>query len=52
MNVEDLRCWEGVQKFQAANINAYEPIEDFRVGKSMDDFIDDFCRKRDQDIVD
>ena len=32
--------------------DVHEPIEDYRVGKVMDEFLDDFVRRKDQEIVD
>lgn len=52
MDVGEPKCWNGVEKFKQAIVNAWEPIEDYRVGKIMDDFIDEFGRKRDQEIMD
>ena len=52
VKVEDVKCTDGVEKFKEYIINAYEPIEDYRVGKIMDEFLDDFQRKKDQEIVD
>ena len=48
IKVETLQCSAGVEKFKAIIEEAYEPIEDYRVGKVMDEFIDTFDRKRDQ----
>ena len=41
-----------MEKFKQLIIDAYEPIEDYRVGKIMDEFLDDFWRKKDQEIID
>ena len=38
--------------FKECVVNAYEPIEDYRVGKIMDEFLDDFHRKPNDEIVD
>ena len=40
----------GIEIFKKLLDQAYEPIEEFRVGKVMDDFIYRFYRKRDQDM--
>ncbi|MDP7646543.1 MAG: hypothetical protein QGH82_00470, partial [Candidatus Woesearchaeota archaeon] len=41
-----------VEKFKECVIEVYEPIEDYRIGKIMDTFLDEFQRKNDQEIVD
>ena len=41
-----------MMKFKELIVEAYEPIEDYRVGKIMDAFLDDFERKKGQEIVD
>ena len=43
---------DGVTRFKNFIEDAYEPVEDYRVGKVMDHFLDDFSRKSGQDIVD
>jgi len=52
LDVDTLRCQSGVEVFKKAIVDAYEPIEDYRVGKIMDEFLDEFSRKKDQEIVD
>jgi len=52
IQVATLQCDNGIDIFKEAIVAAYEPIEDYRVGKIMDEFLDDFSRKRDQEIVD
>ena len=51
IEVVDLQVEDGVERFKQHVINAYEPIEDYRVGKLMDEFLDEFIRKRGQEIV-
>ena len=53
-NIEPLtlRVPNGVEIFKKAIEDAYELIEDYRVGKIMDEFLDDFSRKRGEEIVD
>ena len=46
IKVETLQCSDGVEKFKAVIEEAYESIEDYRVGKVMDEFVDVFDRKR------
>ena len=41
-----------MELFKQAIIQAYEPIEDYRVGKIMDEFLDDFSRKSNHEVVD
>jgi len=43
---------DSVERFKKCIIDVYEPIEDYRVGKIMDSFLDDFVRKKDQEIID
>ena len=43
---------DGIKMFKDHLEKIFEPIEDFRVGKIMDEFLDDFSRKKDQEIVD
>ena len=43
---------DSVDKFKACIVEVYEPIEDYRVGKIMDAFLDEFSRKKDQEIID
>ena len=52
VDAETLRSEDGVEQIKQLIIDAYEPIEDYRVGKIMDEFLDDFWRKKDQEIVD
>ena len=40
-----------VDVFKEKIVDAYEPVEDYRVGKIMDHFLYDFHRKRDEEIV-
>ena len=49
---EQLAHEDSVTRFQQFITEAYEPIEDFRMGKIMDYFLDVFCRKRGQDVGD
>ena len=49
---ESLRYHDGIARFKVLVENAYEPVEDYRVGKVMDELLDDFSRKKDQEIVD
>ena len=49
---ESLRCEDGVERLKQHIVNVYEPIEDYRVGKVMDDFLEDFGRKKGQEILD
>lgn len=53
-NVEpdSLRHANGVEMLKRLVVDAYEPKEDFRVGKIMDEFLDGFERKRGQQILD
>ena len=43
---------DSVEGFKKCVIDVCEPIKDYRVGKIMDNFLDDFYRKKDQEIVD
>ena len=36
---ESLRYDDGIERFKKAVVDVYEPIEDYRVGKIMDEFI-------------
>ena len=49
---EHLEFPDSVDRFKLCIINAYEPIEDYRVGKIMDQFLEDFSRKKNQEILD
>ena len=49
---ETLRVPNSVELFKQKVDNAYEPVEDFRVGKVMDGFYHEFKRKRDEEISD
>ena len=53
-NVEaaDLKRPDAVAFFKLCIENAYEPIEDYRVGKTMDHFLEDFSRKSGAEVVD
>ena len=37
-----------VEEFKCLVEKAYEPIEDYRVGKIMEEFLDDCARRKDQ----
>ncbi len=52
MEAATLLYEDSVERFKKCVIDVYEPIEDYRVGKIMDNFLDDFYRKKDQEIVD
>ena len=52
LDTKKLMVDDGVEMFKNYIIELYEPIEDYRVGKIMDAFLDDFSRKKDQEIVD
>ena len=39
MDAETLRHPRGVETFKQAIEDVYEPIEDYRIGKIMDDFL-------------
>ena len=39
---ESLRYHDGIARFKVPVENAYEPVEDYRVGKVMDEILDDF----------
>ena len=47
-----LKVWNSIEKFKEHIVEVYEPIEDYRIGKIMDSFLDDFQRKNDQEIID
>ena len=47
-----LKCEDSIEKFKQRIVEVYEPIEDYRIGKIMDSFLDDFTRKHDQEIID
>ncbi len=47
-----LKVWNSIEKFKEHIVEVYEPIEDYRIGKIMDDFLDDFQRKNDQESID
>ena len=49
---ESLRSEDGVERFKKYIVDVYEPIEDYRVGKVMDDFLEDFGRKKGQETLD
>ena len=42
VNADSLRVYDGVEKFKQLIVDAYDSIEDYRVGKIMDEFLDDF----------
>ena len=46
-----LKKTDGVRVFKDLVEKAYEPIEEFRIGKIMDDFLFRFYRRNDQDIA-
>ena len=48
----NLKTMASIEKFKAHIVEVYEPIEDYRIGKIMDTFLDDFQRKNDQEIID
>ena len=52
VKVKDVQIPGGVEKFMDLVNKAYESIEDYRVGKVMDDFLDQFQRKSGQEIAD
>ena len=52
IKTKDLRRDDSVEYFKTCITNAYEPVEDYRVGKIMDHFLDEFSRKKGQEIVD
>ncbi len=43
---------DSIERYKKCVVDVYEPIEDYRTGKIMDEFLDEFFRKRDQEIVD
>ena len=47
-----LKVLNSIEKFKEHIVEVYEPIEDYRIGKIMDHFLDDFQRKNDQEIID
>ena len=49
---DEIRDTDGIARYKEFNENASEPVEDYRVGKVTDEFLDDFSRKKDQEIVD
>ena len=49
---KDLLVEDSIEKFKNCIIEVYEPIEDYRIGKIMDAFLDDFHRPNGQEIVD
>ena len=52
IRTKDFRRPDSVEYFKECITNAYEPVEDYRVGKIMDHFLEDFSRKKGQEIVD
>merc|ERR1712023_141091 len=46
-----LKVPEGVELLKGLLIDAYEPIEDYRIGKIMDSFLDDFSRRSSQEVL-
>ena len=42
-----LKVQESIERFKEHIVEVYEPIEDYRIGKIMDTFLDDFQRKND-----
>ena len=44
--------FDAIEKYKKAIGDVYEPIEDYRVGKVIDECLDDFLRRKDQEIVD
>ena len=49
---QSLKVEDSIDVYKARIVEVYEPIEDYRVGKIMDAFFDDFSRKNGQEIVD
>ena len=49
---QSLAVPNGVELFKEHIIRCYEPIEDYRIGHIMDQFIDEFSRKNGQEIQD
>ena len=49
---DSLLAEDSVVRFKKLIEDAYEPVEDLRVGKIMDYFLEEFGRKRDQEISD
>ena len=49
---ESLKFPDGVERFKKYVIDVYEPIEDYRIGKIMDYFLNGFRRKHGQEIID
>ena len=49
---ESLRRTDGIEVLKKAIVDVYEPIEDYRVGKVMDDFLYGFERRKGQEILD
>ena len=49
---QSLEYDDGVERFKKCIINVFEPIEDYRVGKIMDGFLEEFFRRRDQELLD
>ena len=47
-----LKSIDSIEKLNAHIVEVYEPIEDYRIDKIMDTFLDDFQRKNDQEIID
>lgn len=47
-----LKCRDGVDKLIALILQSYEPLENCRVGRIMDQFMYDFCRMPDEEIMD
>jgi len=47
-----LKTEDSIERFKKCIVEVYEPIEDYRIGKIMDEFLDNFARKNDQEIVD
>ena len=49
---ESLQFPDGVERFKKYIIEVYEPVKDYRIGKIMDYFLNDFHRKHGQEIID
>ena len=44
--------FEAIEEYKKAIDDVYEPVEDHRVGKVMDEFLDDFASRKGQEIID
>ena len=51
VDAASFRRRDGIQVYKDMLEKAYEPIEEFRIGRIMDEFIYRFYRKNDQDIA-